>query len=97
MGARLSGIRDILGVFVAFLVYPFHVVYKVGRAIFYDGLYKKSWEVSGRNLAGGLTEAFFSPIYYLYRGIKGFYKLGSGNYPSWEIGYEERMYGVKLT
>ena len=97
MGARLSGIRDILGAFVAFLIYPIHVVYKIGRAIVYDGLYKKEWEAAGRNLSGGLAEALASPIYYLYRGLKGVYKLATEKYPTWEMGYEERLYGIKLT
>ena len=97
MGARLSGIRDILGALVALLVYPVHVVYKIGRAVFYDGFYKKDWEAAGRNLSGGLFEAFLAPFYYLYRGAKGLGKLATGKYPDWELGYEERMYGVKLT
>lgn len=100
MGARLSGIRDLLAAVLGTIFYPFHAIYKTIRTftadLFYYGLYKGDLGKYGRNLTGTLGATFFPFIYYPFRAFKGIYKEATGKYPSYELTPEERLLKVKL-
>ncbi|RLI99059.1 MAG: hypothetical protein DRP00_00225 [Candidatus Aenigmatarchaeota archaeon] len=102
MGARLSGIRDIIVGLLGILFPPFasfFPVYKIGRSVSLDAYYgysKGDWLKPARNLSGGLGAYLGGLAYFIYRIGKGLGKLATGKYPDWELSYDQRMYGIKL-